>query len=105
MPRALALVDGEHYPPTTRWALKTAFAEGYEVVACLFVGGTEKVAAGELPDLGPPLEPTGDDLAAALRGAIARHEPELVLDLSDEPVLGYRERALVAGVTLAAGIR
>ena len=40
MTRALVLVDGEHYPATTRWALHGARAEGYEVVACLFVGGT-----------------------------------------------------------------
>ncbi|MGH2674955.1 MAG: cyclic 2,3-diphosphoglycerate synthetase, partial [Actinomycetota bacterium] len=104
--RALALVDGEHYPPTTRWALLTARAEGYEVVACLFVGGTEKVAPGTLPDLGPvPVETAGEDLVSAVREAARRHEVEVVLDLSDEPVLGYRERALVAAAALAEGVR
>ena len=104
MTRAVALVDGEHYPPTTRWALATALAEGYDVVACLFVGGAEKIRAGELPDLGAPLEPV-EDLVADVRRAIERHRPEVVLDLSDEPVLGYRERARIAGVALAAGVR
>ena len=104
MKRAIALVDGEHYPPTTRWALSTAAAEGYDVVACVFVGGSEKIQAGALPDLGVPVEPAGGDLIAALREAIGRHRPEIVLDLSDEPVLGYRERARAAGVTLAAGV-
>jgi L-alanine-DL-glutamate epimerase-like enolase superfamily enzyme len=102
----LVLVDGEHYPPTTRWALHTARAEGYDVVACLFVGGTEKVGAGEMPDLGPvPVERAGLDLAASIRDAIRRYRPAAVLDVSDEPVLGYRERALVAAAALAEGVR
>lgn len=105
MSRAIALVDGEHYPPTTLWALATARERGYEVVACVFVGGSEKIAPGELPDLGVTVEPAGANLAASIRGAIERHRPDVVLDLSDEPVLGYRERAVVAGVALAAGVR
>ena len=105
MTRALALVDGEHYPPTTRWALATARAEGYEVVACLFVGGTEKIHAEGMPDLGVPLEHLSGDLADGVRRAIDRHHPDVILDLSDEPVLGYRERSRVAGAALAAGVR
>ena len=38
------------------------------------------------------------------RLAIDEFEPEGVLDLSDEPVLGYRERMELAGVTLARGL-
>jgi cyclic 2,3-diphosphoglycerate synthetase len=102
--RAIALVDGEHYPPTTRWALDVARNQGYEVVACLFVGGKEKIGPGELPDVGVAVEAATDDLAASLRDAIDRHRPEVVLDLSDEPVLGYRERAILSGVALAAGV-
>ena len=106
MIKTLVLVDGEHYPPTTRWALQTARAEGLDVVACLFVGGTEKVAPGELPDLGPvPVEAARQDLVGSVREAIRRHGPEAVLDLSDEPILGYRERALVAAAALAEGVR
>jgi cyclic 2,3-diphosphoglycerate synthetase len=105
MTRALALVDGEHYPATTRWALASARAEGYDVVACLFVGGTEKVPANGL-DLGQmTVEHAGGDLGASLSEAIDRHRPEVVLDLSDEPVLGYRERSVVAAQALAAGVR
>jgi cyclic 2,3-diphosphoglycerate synthase len=104
--RTLVLVDGEHYPPTTRWALQTARAEGFDVVACLFVGGTEKVAPGELPDLGSvPVEAAREDLVGSVREAIRRHRPEAVLDVSDEPVLGYRERALVAAASLVEGVR
>jgi cyclic 2,3-diphosphoglycerate synthase len=103
--RVLALVDGEHYPPTTRWALATARAEGLEVVACLLVGGTEKLPAKGGLEVGVPVDPVGDDLAASLRDALRRHRPDAVLDLSDEPVLGEPERAVVAAVTLAAGLR
>src|SRR5687768_14225329 len=96
--RALALVDGEHYPPTTRWALATAKDRGYDVVACVFLGGTEKIGPGELPDLGVATEPASDDLASTIREAIARHAPDVILDLSDEPVVSYRDRMLIAGL-------
>lgn len=106
MTRTLVLVDGEHYPPTTRWGLQTARAEGLEVVACLFVGGVEKVTPGELPDLGAvPVEAAGPDLVASVRDAIRRHAPAVVLDMSDEPVLGYRERSRVAAAALVDGVR
>jgi cyclic 2,3-diphosphoglycerate synthase len=103
--RVLALVDGEHYPPTTRWALATARAEGYRVAACLLVGGTEKLGAGGELDLGVPVEQVREDLATSLRAAVARHRPDAVLDLSDEPVLGEPERAVVAAIALSAGVR
>jgi cyclic 2,3-diphosphoglycerate synthetase len=103
--RALVLVDGEHYPPTTRWGLATARALGYDVVACVLAGGIEKLSpAGDL-ELGVPVERAGDDLPTAIRQALEQHRPEVVLDLSDEPVLGYRERMQVAAITLVAGIR
>jgi cyclic 2,3-diphosphoglycerate synthase len=103
--RVLALVDGEHYPPTTRWALSTARSESLDVVACLLVGGIEKLSAGGVLDLGVPVERVGESLAASLRASLERHRPDAVLDLSDEPVLGEPERAVVAAVTLAAGVR
>ncbi|HYH27510.1 MAG TPA: 2,3-diphosphoglycerate synthetase [Actinomycetota bacterium] len=104
--RVLALVDGEHYPPTTRWGLATARALGYEVAAAIFVGGMEKVAADGSVDLGAvAVERVSGDPAVFLREAIARHSVEAVVDLSDEPVLGYRERMLYASAALAAGVR
>jgi cyclic 2,3-diphosphoglycerate synthase len=105
MPRVLALVDGEHYPPTTRWGLFSARSLGYDVAACLFVGGIEKLGADRGLDLGDvPVLDGGEDPPAALRRALADLRPDAVLDLSDEPVLGYRERMLLAAVSLAAGI-
>ncbi|HEV8572606.1 MAG TPA: 2,3-diphosphoglycerate synthetase [Actinomycetota bacterium] len=105
MSRVLALVDGEHYPSTTRWGLFAAQSLGYEVAACLFLGGIEKLGADRRLDLGGvPVLDGGEDPPSALRRALHDLRPDAVLDLSDEPVLGYRERMLLAAVSLAAGI-
>jgi cyclic 2,3-diphosphoglycerate synthase len=90
--RALAIVDGEHYAPVVRDALG---ALPYEFVAAWLVGGTEKLRGGE--DYGVPL-------VDSLEGAIGELEPEVVVDLSDEPVLGPRERFRVASRVLALGL-
>jgi cyclic 2,3-diphosphoglycerate synthase len=90
--RALAVIDGEHYASTVREALAEL---PYEFVGALMVGGTEKLRGDS--DYGVPLY---DELEDALREL----EPELVLDLSDEPVLGPAARFRVASRVLAAGI-
>jgi cyclic 2,3-diphosphoglycerate synthase len=92
MTRALALIDGEHYPSTVRDALAEL---PYEFVGALMAGGTEKLR-GEA-DYGVAVY---DDLEVALREL----EPELVLDLSDEPVLGPAARFRLASRVLAAGL-
>jgi cyclic 2,3-diphosphoglycerate synthase len=86
--RAIALVDGEHYAPVVRHALE---ALPYDVVAALLVGGTEKLRGDE--GYGVPLVEVLDAV-----------EADLVLDLSDEPVLGPRERLLWASRALALGL-
>ena len=90
--RAVAIIDGEHYAPVVRDALA---ALPYEFVAAWCAGGTEKLVGGE--DYGVPV-------AAELESAIAEHAPEIVIDLSDEPVLGPRERFRVASRVLALGL-
>src|SRR5262245_12646632 len=103
--RTVALVDGEHYPPVTRWALSVARGSGYDVVAAVLVGGVEKLAGDTVPDLGVPVEAVaGEDRAAAVMAAIETYGPDALLDLSDEPVLGYRERMQLAAVALSRGI-
>lgn len=89
---ALALIDGEHYAPVVREALATL---PYRFVAAHLLGGTEKLRGGE--DYGVPL---AEDLDAAFH----LYRPEVVVDLSDEPVLGPRERLAVASRVLARGI-
>jgi cyclic 2,3-diphosphoglycerate synthase len=90
--RALALIDGEHYAPVVRDALVEL---PHEFVGALLVGGTEKLRGGE--DYGVPVV---EDLDAALE----RFEPEVAVDLSDEPVLGPPERFRLASRILARGI-
>lgn len=90
--RALAIIDGEHYPDVVREALLEL---PYEFVAAVLAGGKEKLRGGE--GYGVPL-------AAGLDEAVAEHSPELVVDLSDEPVLGPPERFRLASRVLALGL-
>ena len=90
--KALAVVDGEHYPPVVRDALAEL---PYEFVAAVLVGGTEKLRGGE--EYGVPLV---EDILSA----IERYHPEIVVDLSDEPVLGPVERFALASRVLTKGL-
>jgi cyclic 2,3-diphosphoglycerate synthase len=92
MNKALAIVDGEHYVTTVRAALDEL---AYDFVAVHLVGGTEKLRGGE--DYGLPV-------ASSLEEGIAEYEPDLVVDLSDEPVLGPPERLRLVSRALAAGV-
>jgi cyclic 2,3-diphosphoglycerate synthetase len=90
--RALALIDGEHYAPVVRDALAGL---PHDVVGALLVGGTEKLRGDD--DYGVPVVESLDE-------ALARFQPEVAIDLSDEPVLGPRERFRLASRILARGI-
>jgi cyclic 2,3-diphosphoglycerate synthase len=90
--RAVALIDGEHYAPVVRDALRGL---PHEVVGALLVGGTEKLRGDD--DYGVPV-------VHDLEEALSRFEPELAVDLSDEPVLGPKERFRLASRILAHGL-
>ncbi|MBA2333028.1 MAG: 2,3-diphosphoglycerate synthetase, partial [Actinobacteria bacterium] len=90
--RALALIDGEHYAPVVRAALEEL---PYQFVAAHLIGGVEKLR--EDADYGVPLAPD-------LEGALRDHGAEIVVDLSDEPVLGPPERLRLASRALARGM-
>ena len=92
MRRAVAIIDGEHYPPVVRQALAELDAA---VVAAVLVGGTEKLRDAE--GYGVPLEPS-------VESAVLQHRPDVVIDLSDEPVLGPPERLALASRVLALGL-
>ncbi|MGI8859639.1 MAG: 2,3-diphosphoglycerate synthetase [Rubrobacteraceae bacterium] len=101
--RALFLIDGEHYPPVVIDAMRSIEdsmrAEG---VAAAFLGGTEKLKEGT--DYGVPLV-MGPDPVSAVEMALVEHSVDVVVDLSDEPVIGYRERMRIASLVLASGAR
>src|SRR5439155_26572079 len=90
--RALAVIDGEHYAPVVRDALAEL---PYDFVGAWLAGGSEKLIGGE--DYGVPL-------VAEIEAGIAELDPEIVVDLSDEPVLGPRERFRLASRVLALGL-
>lgn len=105
----------------------------YEVVAGLFAGGREKLRGGAA--VAPGLAPAGDaaagpgllELAAevglsrldavelrsgpvhealdAVRAVLRTARAAALVDLSDEPVVGYRERFLLMSAALAEGAR
>ncbi len=85
------MIDGEHYPPVVRDALDEL---PYDFVGAVLVGGTEKLRGGE--EYGVPL------LSGVDEGLASR--PDVVVDLSDEPVLGPRARLGLASHVLAAGV-
>jgi cyclic 2,3-diphosphoglycerate synthetase len=88
----LALIDGEHYAPVVRDALGEI---PHDVVGALLVGGTEKLKGDD---------EYGVELAEDFDEALERFEPEVAVDLSDEPVLGPRERFRLASRFLARGV-
>jgi len=99
--RVLALIDGEHYPPVVQAALEQ-LAHSHEVVAACFAGGTEKIDECAA-DYGVPIV-TGPDAVSTLAAAIETYAPEVVIDLSDEPVVTSADRFRLAGVALACGV-
>ena len=84
--RAIAIVDGEHYPDVVRDALGEL---PYEFVGVMLIGGTEKLRGA--PDYGVPIVEEPGDAA-------------IVVDLSDEPVLDPATRLALASRFLALGL-
>ena len=102
MKRAVVLIDGEHYPPVVRFAIEQLSAD-HEVVAAAFLGGTEKIDVESGLDVyGVPLV-TGSSAEGTLRTALALYSPDVVIDLSDEPVLTAPGRMALAAVALRYG--
>ncbi|MBU6997387.1 MAG: 2,3-diphosphoglycerate synthetase [Theionarchaea archaeon] len=104
--KILALIDGEHYPPVTEDALKAV--EG-DVVAAVFLGGTEKI--GSIEELTTRLDipvyegEESRDILDVIAEACSTHEIEQVIDLSDEPVLTYVSRLRLACTLMREGVQ
>ncbi len=123
------LVDGEHYPPVVAAAV-ARLRDEYSVEAGIFAGGREKLrgdAAGRgsgggsadgadvglavlAAEIGVPrldaVEPraaSAHEVLEGVRAALRAARAEALVDLSDEPVVGYRERFLLMSAALAEG--
>jgi cyclic 2,3-diphosphoglycerate synthetase len=111
-PTAIALIDGEHYPPVVVDALRELGGR-YAFVAAVFLGGGEKLrepqslALDELYGLPVTAAPaaTPAALRAALSEVLGATGARVVVDVSDEPVLGYVERFQLISVAMSWGAR
>jgi cyclic 2,3-diphosphoglycerate synthetase len=118
-PAAVVLIDGEHYPAVVRDAL-ASLRDRYRLVGAVFLGGEEKLRDGDDDDelaaaYGLPLRRAREGgvggrrpaaaAGAALEALLRESAATIVVDLSDEPVLGYRERFHLISVALARGAR
>ncbi len=99
MRTCVVLVDGQHYPAVVERTLASLRAQGDVPRAAVFLGGSEKTETP--PDLGIPVEIGAAD---ALRRALAAHPCDVVIDLSDEPVLDNRRRFELIAVALMSGV-
>jgi cyclic 2,3-diphosphoglycerate synthase len=104
---AVALIDGEHYPVVVVDALRQ-LGDEYEFRGAVFLGGTEKISAGDLENTARDLYGIPvvfhSDMRQGLATAIERFRPQVVVDLSDEPVLGYPQRFRLISDTLARNV-
>jgi cyclic 2,3-diphosphoglycerate synthetase len=104
---AVALIDGEHYPAVVADALRQV-SDRFDFRAALFLGGREKirdeVGGSEAESVyGVPVV-FAADWRRGLARVIREYCPEVVVDLSDEPVLGYEERFRLISESLARGV-
>jgi cyclic 2,3-diphosphoglycerate synthetase len=108
----VCLIDGEHYLPVTKSALNTLDClEHIELVAAVFIGGTEKLRDATPESIGEQLglkvyfEADHDKIPYDLIVKVAvDHQADVVMDLSDEPVVDYSQRFNIASLVLEQGI-
>jgi cyclic 2,3-diphosphoglycerate synthetase len=110
--KMICLVDGEHYLPVTKSAIDVFNNLGHvEVVAIVFIGGTEKLRTDN-PDtysemMGMPVYFGSDENEIPydlIVEVIKEYDADSVMDLSDEPILDYTKRFKIASKVLTTGI-
>ncbi len=108
--RAMALIDGEHYIPVLKGALnyvRENYPE-YELVAAVFLGGTEKIGTPEdvkkaldIPVIIGKQVPTIKEIVETAK----KYNIDVAIDMSDEPVVDYEKRFMIASALMAIGVR
>jgi cyclic 2,3-diphosphoglycerate synthetase len=102
------LIDGEHYLSNLQESL-AKIAQRYDIRYLIFIGGTEKIGTPEDVKMALPFTV----FFAASRhkpdcrkigNILAKHPVEVVLDLSDEPIMDYLTRFEVACHVLYHGV-
>ncbi|MBZ9571535.1 cyclic 2,3-diphosphoglycerate synthase [Methanobrevibacter sp. TMH8] len=112
MEKMVCLVDGEHYLPVTKSAIEILNnLEHIDVVAMVFIGGTEKLRTDDpesyakmmgMPvHFGPDENKIPYDLIVEM---IREYDADVVMDLSDEPVLDYSKRFKIASRVISEGV-
>jgi cyclic 2,3-diphosphoglycerate synthetase len=105
---AICLIDGEHYLANLKDSL-AEIGKDYQVKFLIFIGGTEKIGTPNevkkaLPyPVGFAFGEKGPDLAA-MDALLAKHPADVVLDLSDEPIVSYPIRMEIANTVLYHGM-
>jgi len=110
--KMLCLVDGEHYLPVTKSAIDFLNRlDNVEVVAIVFIGGTEKLRADNEDSyskiMGMPVhfgENTNEIPFDLIDEMILKYDVDIVMDLSDEPILDYSKRFKIASNVISQGI-
>ncbi len=105
--KVLCLVDGEHYPPVTKWAIDNISKAGGVIKGLFFLGGTEKVknALEELKSDSLNYQIFKSEKKKKIdfelfESVLRRMNIEIVVDLSDEPVLDYSKRLRLASIAM-----
>lgn len=115
-PRAVALIDGEHYPPVVKAAIEEIEAGGTKIKSLGFLGGTEKISA--ISDLeaiyGRSVRVLGrsesssasqqEDVLSGFREWLLESQATVLFDLSDEPVLDLSLRFELIEIARVLGV-
>ncbi len=109
--KMLCLVDGEHYLPVTQESIDVLNnLEHIDIVAAVFIGGTEKLRDDSEESyskvLGVPVQfaKTDEIPYDLIVEMIQKYNVDTVMDLSDEPILDYPKRFQIACKVLAQDV-
>ena len=110
--KMICLVDGEHYLPVTKSALDLLDSlEHNEIVAVIFIGGTEKLREVSEDSISEKMERPvhfGENHHKIpyklIEEMIEEYDADVVMDLSDEPIVDYSKRFKIATAVLEKGI-
>lgn len=110
--KIICLVDGEHYLPVTKSAIDMLNeSENSEVLAIVFIGGTEKLRINNPEEyselMGLPVyfgKDKNEIPYDLIIDTIHKYEANEVIDLSDEPILDYSKRFKIASKIMTEGV-